>query len=94
MTQLDAHQTCDQEVAGSTPAGSAAVFKAAFPPSVTQLDAHQTGDQEAVGLTLAGSAAFFRAVLIMKCFYGHSLPSAESRRAVVSFWQKNVHKTV
>ena len=23
---------------------------------------------------------------------GHSLPSADSRRAVVSFWQKNVHK--
>ena len=26
-------------------------------------------------------------------FYGHSLPSADSRRAVVSFWQKNVHNT-
>ena len=25
-------------------------------------------------------------------FYGHSLPSADSRRAVVSFWGKNVHK--
>ena len=25
--------------------------------------------------------------------YGHSLPSADSRRAVVSFWQKNVHNT-
>ena len=24
-------------------------------------------------------------------FYGHSLPSADSRRAVVSLWQKNVH---
>ena len=24
---------------------------------------------------------------------GHSLPSADSRRAVVSFWQKNVHNT-
>ena len=27
----------------------------------------------------------------MKFFYGHSLPSADYRRAVVSFWQKNVH---
>ena len=26
-------------------------------------------------------------------FYGHSLPSADSRRAVVSLWEKNVHKT-
>ena len=25
--------------------------------------------------------------------YGHSLPSADSRRAVVSFWRKNVHST-
>ena len=24
-------------------------------------------------------------------FYSHSLPSADSRREVVSFWQKNVH---
>ena len=29
----------------------------------------------------------------MKYFYGHSLPSADSRRAVVSFGQKNVHNT-
>ena len=26
-------------------------------------------------------------------FYGHSLPSADSRRAVVSFWRKNVNNT-
>ena len=26
-------------------------------------------------------------------FFGHSLPSADSRRAVVSFWGKNVHTT-
>ena len=31
--------------------------------------------------------------LIMKYFYVHSLPSADSRRAVVSFWRKNVHNT-
>ena len=24
-------------------------------------------------------------------FYGHSLPSADSRRAVFSYWQKNGH---
>ena len=27
----------------------------------------------------------------MKIFYGHSLPSADSRRAVVSFLRKNMH---
>ena len=26
-------------------------------------------------------------------FYGHSLPSADSRRALVSYWRKNVHNT-
>ena len=26
-------------------------------------------------------------------FWGHSLPSTDSRRAVVSFWQKNVYNT-
>ena len=26
-------------------------------------------------------------------FYGHSLPSADSQKAVVSFWRKNVHNT-
>ena len=30
----------------------------------------------------------------LEYFYGHSLPSADSRRAVVSFWRKNVHNTV
>ena len=39
-----------------------------------------------------GSATFFRGDLIMKCS-PQSLPSADSRRAVVSFWQKNVHNT-
>ena len=28
----------------------------------------------------------------MKYFYGHFLPSADSRRAVVSFWRQIVHK--
>ena len=26
-------------------------------------------------------------------FSSHSLPSADSRKAVVSFWRKNVHNT-
>ena len=29
----------------------------------------------------------------LNIFYGHSLPSADSGRAVISFWRKNVHNT-
>ena len=39
------------------------------------------------------SATFFRGDWSWNTFYGHSLPSADSRRAVVSFWRKNVHNT-
>ena len=30
----------------------------------------------------------------MKNFYGHSPSSADSRRAVVSYWRKNVHQVL
>ena len=39
------------------------------------------------------SAAFFRGDWSWNNFYGHSLPSADSRRASVSFWQKYAHST-
>ena len=39
------------------------------------------------------SATFFRGDWSWNIFCGHSLPSADSRRAVVSFWRKNVHST-
>ena len=39
------------------------------------------------------SATFFRGDWSWNIFYGHSLPSADSRRAVVSFWRKNMHNT-
>ena len=61
--------------------------------SKAQLDVRPTGDQEIVGLTPAGLATFFRGYLIRKFFYGHCLPSADSRWAVVSFWRRNVHNT-
>ena len=39
------------------------------------------------------SATFFCGDWSGNIFNGYSLPSADSRRAVVSFWQKNVHNT-
>ena len=55
---------------------------------------HPTVDQEVAALTPAWSATFFHGDLIMNMFYGYSLPSADSRRAVVSFCWKNVHNTL
>ena len=52
-----------------------------------------TGDQEVAGSTPAEVGNILSWRLIMNIFYGHSLPSADSRRAVVSFWRKNVHNT-
>ena len=56
---------------------------------VAQLDAHPTGDDQEV----ASLTTFFLRDWSWKFFYGHSLPSTDLRRAVVSFWQKNVHNT-
>ena len=61
--------------------------------SVAQSDARPTWDQEVTGSTPAESATFFCGDWSWNIFYGHSLPSTDSRRAVVSFWQKNVHIT-
>ena len=60
--------------------------------SVAQLNVHPTGDQEVADSIPAGSGTFFRGDWSWNIVYGHSLPSADSRRAVVSFWRKNVHK--
>ena len=64
-----------------------------FSPSVAQLDARPTGDQEIAGSIPRRVGNILCGNLIMKYFYGHSLPSADSRRAVGSFWRKNVHNT-
>ena len=42
---------------------------------------------------LPRSATFFHGDWLWNIFYGHSLPLADSRRTVVSFWRKNVHNT-
>ena len=46
------------------------------------------------GFDPAASATFFCGDWSWNIFYGHnSPPFADSRRAVISFWQKNVHNT-
>ena len=62
------------------------------PASVAQLDARPTGDKEVAGSTPAEAGNILSWRLIMKYFLrSFFLPSAHSRRAVVSFWWKNVH---
>ena len=61
------------------------------PASAAQLDVRRTGDKEIVGSITAIPAVFFCEDWSWNIFYGHSLPSVDSR-AVVSFWQKNMHK--
>ena len=56
------------------------------PASVDQLDTRLTGDQEFSGSIPAASATSFRAEIDHEIFSTvNSLPSADSRRAVVSF---------
>ena len=61
--------------------------------SVAQLDVRQTGDQKVANSTPSGWQHSFMEIDHEIFFYGNSTPSADSRRAVVSFWQKNVHNT-
>ena len=49
-----------------------------------QSHACPTGDQEVAGLNPSW--------IWQHSLYGHSLSSADPRRVVVSFWQKDVHK--
>ena len=50
---------------------------------MAQLDARPTGAQAVAGSTHG----------IMKYFLRHSLPFADSRRAVIIFWRMNAHNT-
>ena len=59
------------------------------PTSVAQFDAH---DWWSGGCT-PGRQHSFMEIWSWNIFYCHSLPLADSRRAVVSFWRKNVHNT-
>ena len=55
---------------------------------MAQSDARPTGDQEVEGSIRLGSGN----ILSSNIYYGHSLPSADSRRTVVTFVLNNVHK--
>ena len=56
------------------------------------MDVSLTGDQEVAGLNPPDLQHSFVETDHEKIFLGHSLPSVDSRRAVVSFLQKVVHK--
>ena len=53
---------------------------------MAQSAAFLTGDQEVTGSIPAESGNILSLRLIMKYFLQSSLPSADSRRAAVSFW--------
>ena len=59
--------------------------------SGAQSDAHTTGYYEVAGSisTVSGNIC---ADWSWNSFYGHPLPSADSRKGVVNSWRKNVHK--
>ena len=51
--------------------------------SVAQLDVHLTGEEEVVGLTPTESATILE-IWSWNIFYGHSVPSADSRKDQLS----------
>ena len=65
---------------------------AQLPASMAQSDVCLTGDQEVTVSIPAWSGNILPWRLIMKYFLQSFSVSADSRRAVVSFWGKNVHK--
>ena len=77
----------------SNPVSWEKYFSMSLPALVAQLDARPTGDQAVAGSTPTEVGNILSWRLIMKYFLWSSLPSPDSRRAVVSFWWKNVHNT-
>ena len=60
------------------------------PALVAQLDACLTGNQEVARLIPAGRQNSFVEIWSWNIFYGHSLPSTDSRRAVMSVSDERV----
>ena len=63
------------------------------PASVAQLDAQSDWRPGGRGFNPHRGRQHSFVEIDREIFYGHSLPSADSRRAVVSFWRNNVHNT-
>ena len=63
------------------------------PASVAQLDAPSDWRPGGRGFNPRRGRQHSFVEIDHEIFYIHSLPSADSRRAVVSFWRKNVHNT-
>ena len=64
------------------------------PASVAQLDAPSNWRPGGRGFNPHWDRQHsFMEIWSWNIFYGHFLPYADSRRAVVSFWRKNVHNT-
>ena len=60
------------------------------PGAVARSDARPPGMRTVAGSILRSGKTFFRKNLVMKkYFYGHSLPFADLRRTVVSYWRKS-----
>ena len=67
-------------------------FVVFLPASVAQLNVRSFGDQEVADSITARFSDMLTWRLIMKYFLWSFSPFADWRRAVVSFWWKNVHK--
>ena len=64
------------------------------PVRLEQSGASLTANQEGVAGSSPVPATSFHWDLVMKKFYDHSHPSANSRRAVVSYWRNNGHEVL
>ena len=67
------------------------IFEDYVPASVAQLDAPSYWRSGTCGFNLRRGQQ--HSFVEIDHEIGHSVPSADSRRAVVSFWRKNVHNT-
>ena len=63
------------------------------PTSVAQLDAPSDWRPGGRGFNPRRGRQHSFVEIDHEIFSSHSLPSADSRRAVVGFWQKNMHNT-
>ena len=95
MPQNNRYHWMQHLIKGYTVCYSSRNFKThrQVPALMAPLDARRIDDQEVGGLPPLGRQHYFVEIDHEIYYYCHSLPSVDSRRAVVSFWRKNVHNT-